>query len=260
MRLKWLALGLGCLVLLLGTQCGMKKDPTNSMQAGLRVIRFPQPWSKAGPNGERIIITPPQKLVIRRTPNSSGGELLFAVQDPSGSLSQNFYAVSLDGKFSVRPITAQAWGQAEMVSMTDGRARLSRDSTRVTADLANYNGKAFAKTGSVWSEPVALTSNRRDWLAVFSYNSNERVEKNANTEISKFIGAGEPGSGDVFVDIYNTSSGEKVLNGSAPFEGVGPSLLFSQAGWADGRFFIMPLDSLSQTCFLGVPGGQTNRR
>jgi hypothetical protein len=259
MRLEWLALGGGCLVLLLATQCGMKKDPTTAMGASMTVIHFPQPWSKAGPNGERIILTPPQTFVIRRTSNSSGGELLFAVQDSSGSLSQNFYAVSLDGKFSVRPITVQAWGQAEMVSMTAGE-RLSRDATTVTADLANYNGKAFARTGSFWSEPIALTSSRREWLAVFSYASKERVEKNAGTDISKFIGGGEPASGDLFVDIYNTFSGEKVLNGSAPFAGVGPSLLFSQASWTEGGFFVMPLDSLSQTCFLGIPGGQTNRR
>ena len=256
MRLTLLVLGMG-FMLVLG-HCGMAKDPMASMQAHLKIIRFPQPWSKAGPNGERTIFTFPQKFVVRKTQNSSGGELLFAVQQPGGSLSENFYAVSLDGKFSVRPITVQAWGQAEIVSMTDG-VRLSRDSLGVTADLANYNGKAFAKTGSFWSEPVALTSNRRDWLAVFSYTSSDPVSRNANTDLSKFLGGGEPDAGQLFVDIYDSSSAEKILAGGAPFARVAPSILFSNASWADG-FFLMPLDSLSQTCFLGILPGQTNRR
>ena len=160
MRLASLALGIGYLALLLGAQCSADKDPMTtkiSTQASIKVIRFPQPWSKAGPNGERTILTPPQKFVVRRTLNAQGSELLFAVQDPSGSLSENVYAVSLDGRFVVHPANSQAWGQAQELPTIDGM-RLSKDSTRLRDDLADYNGKAFARTGSFWSEPLALSS------------------------------------------------------------------------------------------------------
>jgi len=53
----------------------------------------------------------------------------------------------------------------------------------------------------------------------------------------------EPGSGEVFLDIYNLSSGEKVAAARAPYgkpDGFAPSMLFSSSVWIEDKYIIMP--------------------
>lgn len=249
MRLALLIFVLVNSALAFHTECGPSKAPaTAPMQSGMRVLRFPEPWSRMAPNGERTILSATE-LVVRRALDAPGGDLLFAAQDPSGSLSENIYAVSLDDRVAVRQVNGAFWQSAHRIVQSGG-TRLSRDSTPLSDNSVSYNGKTFAKSGAYWSEPVAIASSGQGWLTVFSYNTNQPTKQDGGPDVSKFIGGAEPGKGDLFVDIYDSASGKKVLSGNAPFNGVGPSLLFSNARWLDDSFFVMPLDSLSQTCLL----------
>jgi hypothetical protein len=249
MRLPLSIFVLVCSALAFNAKCGPGKAPvTVPMQSSIRVLRFPEPWSRMAPNGERTILTAPE-LVVRRVTDAPGGDLLFAAQDPSGAVSENIYEVSLDDKVAVRQVNRASWQFAQPI-VQSAATRLSRDSTPLSGNLASYNGKSFAKSGGYWSEPVGIASSAQGWLTVLSYNTNQPTTQDGGPDVSKFIGGGEPGKGDLFVDIYDSASGEKVLSGYAPFTGAGPSLLLSNARWLDDSFFVMPLDSLSQTCLL----------
>ena len=63
----------------------------------------------------------------------------------------------------------------------------------------------------------------------------------------------------MFVDVYDTSTGEKVMAGRAPHSGGGsPQVLFENAFWIEDRYLVVPLDTdrfsgtEGETLFLGV--------
>src|SRR6185436_16631762 len=118
-------------------------------------------------------------------------ELLFAVQDPAGVLSDNFYAVSLEGEVAIRRATRSDWLDAKEMP-TAKRIFLSRSLAITGGDLASYNGRGFAKTGRWWSEPVALVSSEGKWLATFSYDTSESMEVRNPPDPVEFIAGGEP--------------------------------------------------------------------
>jgi hypothetical protein len=64
----------------------------------------------------------------------------------------------------------------------------------------------------------------------------------------------------MFIDIYDTKSGEKIISGRATHsEGGDPRTLFSNAIWIGDNYFVIPLDppgedrgSVGQDCFLAI--------
>jgi hypothetical protein len=58
------------------------------------------------------------------------------------------------------------------------------------------------------------------------------------------------------LDIYDISSGERVITARAPYGGEGggyaPSMLFGGSLWVDDQYFVMPLELSYEFCFLGI--------
>lgn len=214
-----------------------KSAPT---EGSLGLVRFPEAWVKASPDGRKVVLTQPQQLEVRSTP----GDLLFAVRLPDGSYSDNYYAVSLDGKFQVRVVSKEEWGQANRIAQGDAVDREQHESIPGT----NH----FVRSGESRGNPPGRFSPDRAWLALFSYTSKEQPVKDASKDSNLFLGGGEPSNGRVFLDLYEVSSGELTLSGQAPYSGFGPSVLFSQTFWLGNNYLVMPLDISSQTCFLGI--------
>jgi hypothetical protein len=127
------------------------------------------------------------------------------------------------------------------------------ENPQVTNDGVKYNDRVYKKSGQSWGTTVALVSPRHTWIAVFSYFSRE---KPATTLIPGLGGNKEPGHGEVFLDVYNVSSGEKIISARSSYggdnAGFEPSMLFGASFWVEDRYLIMPLNWWLESCFVGV--------
>ena len=255
--------------ILLGLGFGCSAKPREPHVSGpLVVVRFPEPWVKW--KGDAWVgVNDHIQYVIRRTSEGPArGELLFAAkQGFDGSLfgkevydfpvnnpdydyySDNRYAVSLDGQFRVEPATTAEWDAADKV-LHSYRFIEARDSAVGPAGV-RYSGRVFAKSGESWGNEAALVSPRGRWIAVFSFTTREKPQES----IIPGFGRKEPGTGEVFLDLYEISSGGRVISARVPFGEPGSfafSMLFSHALWVEDRYFIMPLHWWLDVCFVGI--------
>jgi hypothetical protein len=226
-------------------------------------IRFPEPWLKMR-GGEQTVVNDNLQYVIRK----SADELIFTVKQGFDArlygkdaydfpvrnpdydyYSDNHFAVSLDGKFSVRKASDSEWATAAK-PLHGYRFIDSFKNPQVKEEGITYNDRLYRKTGDSWGTQVALVSPYARWIAVFSFTSPDKPQP---ALIPGFGGNG-PSHGEVFLDIYDTSSGDKVVAGNARFgdegSGVSPSLLFGNSVWIDDRYLIVPLNSFLQNCYL----------
>lgn len=244
----------GLVLLVLGLRLQYREDKTPTItlgQGNLGVVRFSEAWTKAEPTGGKTVLTLPAEYEIRKVIGSTAGELLFGLRLPDGSYSENFYAVSLDGRFTVRPAAAEEWDRAERLSKNRHLVP-SVGGSQVPNDSIIFRGSEFAKSGESWG--IALLSPNENRLALVSHTSKEKPRRKT---IFSFLGGGEPSKGEIFLDVYDTSTGQKILAGQAPYRGFGPTVLFDRAFWGEDRYLILPLDSLLRTSLLGIlPSGE----
>jgi hypothetical protein len=269
-----------CLVLLvvfvtllgLGIRCSPAPPREAQVSGPLGVARFTDSWMKVRGDGRRVGVNDNTQYVVRKSPKGSGGELLFAVkQGFAGELfgkevydfpvknpdydyySDDHYAVSLDGKFRVRKASAEEWDAAEK-PLHSYHFIQTFENPRVTGEGVKYKDRLYRKTGDSWGTAAALVSPRGTRVAVFSYTSREKPKK----PLVPGFGGAEPAHGEVFLDIYDTSTGERAIAARAPYGGDGggyaPSMLFTASLWVDERYFIMPTEPTLDACYLGTLG------
>lgn len=199
------------------------------------------------------------EYVVRR-PAGSSNELIFGMKDidaEGNSVdSDDFYAVTLDGQFKTRKGTIEEWKSASVLTLISetSRENLTNEPSRRDDKEVIYNGKHYPiAPGSTSSETKLFLSPGKKWLVVMSDDS-----KPANRPgIPGFSGGGRT-EGHMFIDIYDTKSGEKVLAGRASQNGC-PGCLSSNSIWIGDNYFVLPLDppgedrnSSGQDCFLAI--------
>ncbi len=241
-------------------------DP--QLKGPIGIVRFPGPWVKVIGNATRGV-NDNVHYVVRK---SGGGELLFAVKQgftgaefgkeitdfPVRSpdydyYSDNQFAVSLDGTYRIRKVSSQEWDTATKVIHSYHTITSSQNSSAAKEGV-QYKGRMYRKSGESWGNVVALVSPRETWIAVFSWSSKDKPDRGMLPGFP--AGGDEPGRGEVFVDVYNVSSGEKVISARSPYGakpgGFTPSMLFSGSLWIEDRYFIMPLNWWLEDCLVGV--------
>jgi hypothetical protein len=213
-------------------------------QGGFSVVRFPWVYTRKGSDGEVYVVTT-DKYEVRQSSVASSNEFLFAAidyDDEDGSIlySDDIYAVRCGSDFQVRKADAREWEAAKRLPVK--QQEISNPSVEGEPDVTAggvlpFDGKSFAKTGETWGSTVGLLSPGNKWLAVFSHTS----EKNTRPKFPLF--GGGPGPGELFVDVYDTATGEKALAGRAPHSGGQyPENSFRHALWIENRYLIVPLD------------------
>ena len=228
-------------------------------------IHFDQAWRKLR-NGSERGVNDNVQYVIRQ----SKGELIFKVkQGFDGTLygkdvydfpvrnpdydyyTDDQFAVSLNGNFRVREATDAEWAAAAK-PLHSYRFINSWENPQFTDTGVTYNHHLYGKTGDSWGTHGALVSPNKRWIAVFSFTS---PDKPRPALIPGFGGNG-PGHGDLFIDIYDLASGDKVISRRAWFGddggGVSPSLLMGVSVWIEDRYLIVPLNSYLADCFLMI--------
>lgn len=245
--------------------CGCSSMSASKTQSSDRIglITFPDLWRKVH-DGQRIVVNDMPQLVIRKT----AGELIFTAKQGFDAklygtdvydfpirdadydyYSDNHFAVSLDGTFRIREANDAEWARA--VTPLHSYRFIDSDENPLVADTGiTYKNRLYRKTGDSWGTQAALVSPRQRWIAVFSFTSPDKPRP------SLIPGFGEdgPGHGDLFIDVYDIASGEKILGRRAWFgddgAGVSPSLLIGKAVWIEDRYLIAPINSYLKTCFL----------
>jgi hypothetical protein len=257
--------------ILLGLGFSCSSPPREPQLSGpLRVVRFPEPWVKW--RGDAWVgVNDHIQYVIRRTSKGpAGGELLFAVkQGFDGSLfgkevydfpvknpdydyySDDRFAVSLNGASRVRKVNAAEWDAAEK-PLHSYHFIESFENPQVTGEGVKYNDRLYRKSGESWGNEVTLVSPRGTWIAVFSYTGRKEPQP-----LFPIFGPNtEPGRGEVFLDLYDISSGERVIAARVSYGGTkgghAPSMLFSHSLWVGDSYFVMPLDWQLDACLVGV--------
>lgn len=231
------------------------------------VVRFSDGWSKSI-GGRTLVLADTKGYVVRRRVSPEPQELIIRMKglitNPEGKsetvFSDEIYAVSVDHQFHVRAATPAEWERAEQLENTRRQIRSNRNKPaseppRHTENAVIYGEKLFVKNGEFWAEPVGLLSPDGGSLAVFSFSSSAKPQ----TSWSPLDGSllQEPRPGEMFVDVFDTSSGKRIQSGRARYDGS-PSMLFGGALWIDNNYLIVPLDpqnssdAAGQTCFIGV--------
>ncbi len=249
--------------------CGclfVAQHSSSKQENNLGVVRFPKVWTKKLADGRTVAFANPLGFEVRAKKGAEPEEVIFAMKDlfidakgrSVSAYSDDFYAVSVDGKFRVRRAGADEWQRAEQLPNTQHEIhyyKYTPDSLTHTEDEVIYHGKKYRKSGTFWPNTSALVSTSGAWLAVFSYSSSAKPR----TSWSPLDGGmpDEPTPGKMFIDIYDTSSGERVQTNNFRYN-TSPASLFGGAKWIGDDYLIVPLDPIryfdiaSQACFLGI--------
>lgn len=221
--------------------------------ARLGEIRFPKRWLEDDPaaKGHHApadfeLPIDPQQLEVRRAAGSD--EYLFRALEynteyesdyqtdlPRPRYSRNVFAVDFRAGFRVREASLSEWDAAARVSNKPHMlSALSGDEPNEQGHSKRreieYLGKKFASTGEYWRESALSPKGR--WLAVFSYSG--RIPAKSFFD---FLGGGGPRRGDIFLDLYDTATGEKVLAWEAR-GAESPMWWNTTALWVGDKYFV----------------------
>ena len=253
------------LALCVSISCSTPAPAQPEISGPVKLVEFPEPWVKRK-NGAMVGVNDAVQYVVRKSKNS---ELLFAVkQGFDGTLygkesaefpvtspdydyySDNRFAVSLDGQIRIKKVTEDEWNAGE--KLLQSYYFIHKDDAQVTPEGLRYNERLYRKAGESWGNSVALVSPRKTRIAIFSYTSREKV----SDSIIPGLKSTEPGSGEVFLDVYDLSSGEKVGVARSPYgqkpNGFAPSMIFGASVWIEDRYIVMPLDPDLSRSLIGM--------
>ena len=221
-----------------------KSIPINKLQ-------FPEQWLEQKDVGLRPL-DGIEDLEVRRVPYGKPNEFLFAAlpngpfdyahelnrKIPEPQYSKNFFAVDFDNGMKVRPISKEEWSTGIRL-YTKPQLVVALNGKDLTSGEIKYRGKTYSKVGKYWG--TGWISPHGKWLAVFSY-SGELPPEN----FMQFITGRSPRTGDIFWQIYDAESGEKVLEWEVRNIDH-PAALENPIVWLDERRVLLPLDVFAQT-------------
>ena len=242
-----LALSLSCSQIARVTGLQNKDMPTvvTAVRGKIGIAHLPgnftrKDYNRRFPGAVKIVTTLEYEL---RKSRGSAHELIMAMKDNldekgNPAISDNFFAVSVDGEFKTRTASAAEWQRAQVLtSVRQDEAVIGSPVTRAKDGSVSYDGKRYPmQSGCDPTETEAFLSPGKKWLAVMSDDS-----KPANRPgIPGFSGGGRTNA-RMYIDIYDTKSGEKILAARAPHTGC-PACLFTNSVWVGDRYFIVSID------------------
>src|SRR4030095_10189844 len=223
-----------------------KTVPASEQPQSEITLHLPEPWLDS--TRPELELSSVQQIVVRKLPNSSDDEFLFAALPngdydyshelykdiPKPQYSINSFVVNLAGKTSARTATVQEWESASRI-VTKSRM-VSQRGTDDSSGEIELRGKKYQKAGKYWGQ--GLLSPRGRWLAIFSYTGEK-------TPPDLLFGGGTPKTGDIFWEVYDTVTGEKVFEWKA-INVERPPSLDGPVVWLDERYFLFPKDVEAQ--------------
>lgn len=206
-------------------------------------LHFPQSWLDEMENPNFI-----QQIEVRKVPNSPRDEFFFgALPDgdyfyehevdknrPKPRYGKNMFAVNFSNGPRARVATQQEWESGSRI------AAKPRTVTANSPDYASgeivYRQKRYPKPGKYWGAGMLSPSGK--WLAAFSYTGEK-------TTSLFFMDGGSIVTGDAFLQIYDTATGQKVFEWEAK-NAKHPMHFNSPVVWLEDRYFLFPEDEAAQ--------------
>ena len=213
-------------------------------------LQFPQQWLEQ----TRIGLRPPdgiEDIEVRQVPGGKPTEFFFGAL-PNGAFdyahelnrnipppqySENFFAVDFTDAMKVRPVPEDEWSSGSRL-YTQPRLVVPPGGDLTSGEI-RYRGKTFSKVGKYWG--MGWLSPHGKWLAIFSYTGEK-----SPPDLMHFITGGSPRTGDIFWQIYDAESGEKVFEWEAR-DVDNPASLGSRVVWLEERRLLLPLDVYAQS-------------
>jgi hypothetical protein len=153
---------------------------------------------------------------------------------PKPRYGKNIFAVKFSNKLEARVATPQEWESGTRIATKPRRVfHIGQD---YSSGEIEYRQKRYAKVGKNWGEGLLSPAGR--WLAVFSYNGEKPPP-------GIFFGGGSPREGDVFWQIYDTVTGQKVFEWEAK-NAKHPMHFNSPVVWLEDRYFLFPEDEAAR--------------
>ena len=206
-------------------------------------LHFPQNWLD-----EMDLPYFIEQIEVRKVPNAD--EFFFgALPDgdnnytheidkniPAPRYGPNTFAVSFANGKRVRAATQDEWRSGSRIP-TRPRLVWSKGQDHSSGEI-EYRQKRYSKVGKYWGQGNLSPTGK--WLAVFSYNGEKPPP-----DLFGLMGSGTPREGDIFWQIYDTVTSQKVFEWEArsvkhPTHFDGPIV------WLEDRYFLFPEDEESQ--------------
>src|SRR5262249_20360194 len=156
---------------------------------------------------------------------------------PEPRYSQNSFAVNFSTASSVHVATREEWQNASRIA-TKPRYVFPLNPNDSSGEI-EYKHRHYPKVGKYCGQGLLLPTGK--WLAIFSYNG-----ENPPPEFIHFISGGSPREGDIFWQIYDTTTGNKVFEWDAK-NVKGPTSLDGPVVWLEDRYFLFPQDQTVAT-------------
>ncbi len=214
--------------------------PASKPSTSVTKLQFPQPWQDERESFLRI----PQ-IEVRKIPNSSGSEFFFrglpdgnmySHEDIKPRYGPNVFAVKFDNGIRVRTATHQEWESGSRIP-TEPRLVFPQEFGKTSREI-DYRQKRYSKAGKYWGSSSLSPTGR--WLAVFSHSGEKPLFD------FQLFGGGEPREGDIFWQIYDTVTGEKVFEWEAK-NAKRPTSLDNPVVWLEDRYFLFSDDEATRT-------------
>jgi hypothetical protein len=210
---------------------------TASTSLPITKLHLPQPWLDEMEASYSI-----QQIEVRKVPNSPADQFFFRAlpngdnqyahevdqKMPKPRYGKNIFAVKFSSELEARVATPQEWESGARIS-TKPRRVFHKGQDYSSGEI-EYRQKRYAKVGKNWGEGLLSPAGR--WLAVFSYNGEKPPP-------GIFFGGGSPREGDVFWQIYDTVTGQKVFEWEAK-NVEHPTQLDGPVVWLEDRYFMFP--------------------
>jgi len=185
-----------------------------------------------------------EQIEVRQVPNSDGDEYFFGalpVGDhlyahevdknlPKPRYDKNMFAVSFSAGPRARVATQQEWESGSRIR-TESRT-VSANSPDYALGEIVYRQRRYSKPGKYWGGGMLSPSGK--WLAAFSYTG----EKERSLF---FMDGGSIVTGDAFLQIYDTATGQKVFEWEAK-NAKHPTHFDTAVVWLEDRYFLFPED------------------
>ena len=223
----------GCRSALTGAQV------TNSSQP-VKKVSFPGGWRDPS---RPVPMSSIAQLEVRKRSNSAD-EFLFAAlpngdyfytnevdtRIPAPEYSDNMFAVDFSSEPRSRIVSKTDWESgARIPSKPRAVFYLGRDNA---SGEIEYRQKRYPKVGKYLGGGQLSPTGK--WLGVFSYNGEKGPDFG-------FFGGGVVAIGDVFWQIYDTVTGQKVFEWKSK-NIKGPTSLDHPVVWLEDRYFLFPED------------------
>lgn len=206
-------------------------------------LHFPQPWLD-----EMELPNFIEQIEVRKLPNSPADEFFFgALPDgdyfyahevdknrPKPRYGKNMFAVNFSAEPRARVATQQEWESGSRIPAKP-RTVVANSPDYASGEIV-YRQKRYSKPGKYWG--AGMLSPNGKWLAAFSYTGEK--EKSLF-----FMDGGSIVTGDAFLQVYNTATGQKVFEWEAK-KVKHPTHFDNPVVWLDERYFLFPEDEEAQ--------------